>query len=197
MTIIPVESEGFCLNKREFVDALCLRYRWTPKYLPINCACGLRFDVDHALSCPKGGFIHQRHDEMRNLLASLLSQVHTDVSIEPQLQPLTGETIPNSSNKTDEARLDVSARSFWQRGQLAFFDVRITNPFAKSHLNQNLQSTFRSSELEKKTEVQPLSHHSRAWFFQPIRYVSLRRSRKRNGNDHHDSCKEALGQKGH
>jgi len=150
LTILPIESEGFCLNKREFFDALCLRYSWTPKYLPTNCPCGHQFGVDHALSCPKGGFIHQRHDSMRNLLADLLSQVHKDVRIEPPLQPLTGETLPTSANKTDEARLDVSARSFWQRGQIAFFDVRITNPFAKSHLTQKLETTFKSNEQEKK-----------------------------------------------
>ena len=46
---------------------------------------------------------------------------------------------------------NVSARSFWQRGQRAFFDVRVFNPFAKtSHLNQKLDTAFSSNENEKK-----------------------------------------------
>ena len=34
LTMLPLKSENFLLNKRKFYDALSLRYRWTPKYLP-------------------------------------------------------------------------------------------------------------------------------------------------------------------
>ena len=51
LSMLPLKSENFLLNKREFYDALSLRYRWTPKYLPLLCPCGRRFDVDHAMSC--------------------------------------------------------------------------------------------------------------------------------------------------
>ena len=54
------------------------------------------------------------------------------------------------SNSCDEARLDVSVRGFWQRGQCAFYDVRVFNPFAKSH--QKLDTAFRSNEKEKKRQ---------------------------------------------
>ena len=37
LTTLPLKSENFDLNKREFYDALSLRYRWTPKYLPFTC----------------------------------------------------------------------------------------------------------------------------------------------------------------
>jgi hypothetical protein len=40
LTILPLKSEKFVLNKREFYDALSLRYRWIPKYLPSLCPCG-------------------------------------------------------------------------------------------------------------------------------------------------------------
>ena len=33
LTMLPLKSENFLLNKREFYDALSLRYRWIPKYL--------------------------------------------------------------------------------------------------------------------------------------------------------------------
>ena len=150
LTTIPLKSENFCLNKREFHDAICLRYRWPLKYLPTDCACGKRFNVDHGMSCLKGGFIHQRHDEMRDLLATLMKEITNDVQIEPHLQQLTGENLPENSNKSNEARLDVSARGFWQRQQIAFFDVRIVNPFAKSHLSQKLPAVFKRNENEKK-----------------------------------------------
>ena len=35
---------------------------------------------------------------------------------------------------------------------MAFFDVRIFNPFARSHMNSNLQTIFRKNESEKKKE---------------------------------------------
>ena len=69
----------------------------------------------------------------------MLESVAYDVQIEPALQPLTGKALPRSANSDDEGRLDISARGFWQRGGKAFFDVRIFNPFTKSHLPINLK----------------------------------------------------------
>ena len=84
--------------------------------LPSKCACGLHYDVTHALSCPKGGFTIQRHNELRDITADLLSEVCTDVLVEPPLEELTGETMHyRSANVSDEARLDISARSVWSR----------------------------------------------------------------------------------
>ena len=99
----------------------------------------------------KGGFIHRRHDEIRNIFAEMLQQVCNDVAVESPLMPLTGERLNlRSANIDDEARLDIRARSFWMRGEQAFFDVRIFNPFASTHLNQSLTSSFISNEKEKK-----------------------------------------------
>ena len=130
LTTLPLKSENFSLKKRQFYDALSLRYRWTPKYLPSMCPCGKRFDVDHAMSCMKGGFIHRRHDDVRDLFATLLKDVCHDVEVEPHLETLTGEVLSNSANSSDEARLDFSARRFWQKGQ-AFFDVMVVQPIRK------------------------------------------------------------------
>ena len=145
-----MKSENSVLNKREFHDATRMRYRWPLKYIPTTCACGKRFSVDHALSCLKGGFIHQRHDEIRDLLGQLASEISHDVEIEPTLLPLTGEQLHATANKQDEARLDISIGGFWQRGQRAFFDVRVFNPFAPSYRNQKLSTAFNANEREKK-----------------------------------------------
>ena len=149
LTTLPLKSENFGLNKRQFYDALSLRYRWTPKYLPSMCPCGKRFDVDHAMSCMKGWFVYTRHDDVRDLFATLFKDVCHDVEVEPHLETLTGELLSNSANSSDEARLDFSARRFWQKGQ-AFFDVRVFKPFAKRHLNRKLDTAFKSNENEKK-----------------------------------------------
>ena len=45
---------------------------------------------------------------MRDLLASLMKEVCTDVRTEPELQPLTGEVFDRATTiTTDEARLDI------------------------------------------------------------------------------------------
>ena len=89
---------------------------------------------------------------MRDIVANILKDVSYDVGTEPMLQPLSGETFPQSTNTDDEARLDIKARGFWGREEMAFFDVRIFNPFARSHMNINLETVFRKNEQEKKKE---------------------------------------------
>ena len=108
------------MTKQQFWDHVWMRYGWQISRLRTNCECGANFDIDHALSCKKGGFISLRHNKLRNVTASLLSEVCKDVAIEPMLQPLTGEAI-TSGNRKDDAKLDISARGFWEAHQKAFF----------------------------------------------------------------------------
>ena len=137
LTSLPLKDEGFVLNKREFFDAIAIRYRWNLKRTPTNCACNKPFDSDHAMQCSLGGYVIRRHNGVRDLFAKLLSVVAHEVQIEPQLQPFTGESLQRHANTDSEARLDVAARGFWQKHEMAFFDIRVFNPFAKSYLNQN------------------------------------------------------------
>ena len=65
--------------------AYVLRYNRQPLYLPTNCVWSQAFSLDHALSCPTGGFPTIRHNERSDFTASVLSEVCHDVSIEPQL----------------------------------------------------------------------------------------------------------------
>lgn len=152
LTSLPLKDEGFSLNKREFFDAIFLRYRWTLKRTPLRCACESTFSVEHAMQCPLGGYVKRRHDRIRDLLATMLDAVADGVHIEPHLQPLTGEILDNSANREDESRLDVAAKGFWQQCEMAFFDVRVFNPFAKSHMHKKLETVFRSNEKEKKDD---------------------------------------------
>ena len=47
----------------------------------------------------------------------MLMDVTNDVRIEPILSPLTGEEQSVDGNVSVEARADISARTFWCRGQ--------------------------------------------------------------------------------
>ena len=97
----------FDLNKREFRDAMRLRYDWPIPDNPSVCVCGSMFTVDHSMICQLGGLVIQCHNEIRDLQAELLDIVCHDVQIEPVLQPITGEELANGTNQAPDARLDV------------------------------------------------------------------------------------------
>ena len=78
-------------------------------------------DIQHAMSCKKGGFITIRHNDLRDLTANLLTEVCKDVDIEPQLLPVTDETFENrTTNTSNEGKVDMKRRGFWVRGQQTF-----------------------------------------------------------------------------
>ena len=105
-----------------------------------------RFDVEHVMTCTKGGFVHGMHDDVRDQFASLLKDVCHDVYVEPHLQTLRGESCPLIK------LVWMSVRTgFWQRAQRALFDVTVFNPFAKSHLKQKLDTAFTSNENVKNS----------------------------------------------
>ena len=72
LTVIPLKDMDFDLNKREFRDALRLRYDWPMPDNPSVCICGSMFTVDHAMICQRGGLVIQRHNEISDLQAELL-----------------------------------------------------------------------------------------------------------------------------
>ena len=55
--------------------------------------------------------------------AKLLTEVCPNVGIEPELQPLSGETLVlRTANRQDEARVDIRAQGFWgERKQDTYF----------------------------------------------------------------------------
>ena len=54
VTASPSYDHGTVLHKRDFVDSCYMRYGWTLLDLPISCACGNAFNVQHALDCKLG-----------------------------------------------------------------------------------------------------------------------------------------------
>ena len=79
-----------------------------------------------------------------------MSEVCHDVSTEPPLQPLSGESLSlRTANQDVGARLDIKASGFWgSRFEPTFFDVRIFNPYAPS----NRCNPYRQHETSKRRQ---------------------------------------------
>ena len=158
LTALPIDDHGFALHKSAFRDALSLRYDWPFQNSPSHCSCSHPFSVEHALSCKTGGFPAVRHNEVRDVTASLLTEVCHGVSTEPHLQSLSGESMSHryrSAITEVGARLDVAMYRFWGgRFEKAFLDVRVFNPSAQSNRHGSLASVYRRHELEKKRQYE-------------------------------------------
>ena len=119
---------------------------------PMLCACGVQFNVDHAMVCQRGRFIIQRHNELRNLEAEMLRMVCNDAEVEPVPQEVTGETLNHGANKAPDTRLDIHARVFWEKQRSAFFDVWVCHPNADSYRDLTPKHIYKKHENEKKRQ---------------------------------------------
>ena len=120
------------------------------------------------MTCKKGGYVIQRHNEIRDTIAHTLDDVCHDVKIEPQLLPLTGEHLNRRANKSNEARLDVSAVGFWTRGDRAFFDVRVFIKYRQQKLDKSLASNEQEKKKVYNQRVIEIEHGS----FTPLVFTS-------------------------
>ena len=93
LTVLPIKRPGFNLSKSDFWDAVRLRYRLPLKRLPSHCGCSKLYNVQHAVSCKKGGYVALRHNEIRDNIVEMLEEVTSNVKVESGLQPLSGEEI--------------------------------------------------------------------------------------------------------
>ena len=152
LTVSPLDDHAFSLHKGDFRDAVCLCYGWSLPHLPTECICGALFTVDHAFTCPHGGYPTLRHNEIRDITAQLMSEVCPNVATKPILQPVTNERFFHRSANTETgARLDVRAQGFWGiHHQQAYFDVRVFNPLATSNRQFAISTCFRSHDREKR-----------------------------------------------
>ena len=70
-------------------DAVALQYGWPLSQILSHCACGTNFSIKHVLSCHKGSFPSLCHNEIRDLIANLLTEVCHQVHVELELQPVS------------------------------------------------------------------------------------------------------------
>ena len=69
LSSLPLKHERFSLTKREFSDAVLLKYGWELKRFPHECICKATYNIDHTLTCKTGGFLTLRHNEIVNVTA--------------------------------------------------------------------------------------------------------------------------------
>ena len=91
---VPIKELDYNLNKKEFRDAIKLRYDCELTDKPKMWVCGVKFSVNRTVVCQLGGFIMRR-----DLEVEILRMVCNDVEEEQILQEVTGGTSNHSSNK--------------------------------------------------------------------------------------------------
>ena len=154
LSALPLESQGYVLNKREFRDAVSLRYGWNIEGIPLRCACGCKNGVNHALTCSLGGYVHLRHNNLRDLIAQMLCDSRCrDVEVEPGLLPVNPANYKASTNTQDDARLDIAATGFNSAFERTFFDVRVTHPGCETNIYKPLSQLYRDHEQACAVEV--------------------------------------------
>ena len=153
LTTEPTFANGTVLNKSDFRDAMCLRLGFPLDGMSSTCVCGNAMTVDHALTCPCGGYMIARHNEVRDCIAEIAGTTYSDVQVEPVLLPFENESLRyKSANRSTEARLDIKVRGFWTRQQEAFFDIRVTHPKAELLTLSEIQAQLVRNEQEKKRQ---------------------------------------------
>ena len=100
LTSLPLEKYGYVLSKQYFQDAICLRYNFLIPNRAVRCICGELNTVDHTLICKRGPFVNCRHNRLRDVIAALLNKCLPEVSTEPLLLPVTGESLPRGTDNT-------------------------------------------------------------------------------------------------
>ena len=152
LTVLPIQSLGYTLNKEEFLDSIRLRYGWQIPNVPSFCVCGSNNSIDHSLTCKTGGQVIFRHNKVRNVNAEFLRQACYDVQVEPGLLPIENNEFRVSGINSDQARLDISARGLWSPFQKSMFDVRIFHPNARSYSSRPMHTLCKLHETQKKRD---------------------------------------------
>ena len=107
------------------------------------------FDLQHALSCKKGGLVTLRHNEIRDAVGDLASILWKDVKKEPVVKE------PDVENGTPALIADLSHRGVSDRQSAASFDIRVTDTDAPSYQNRNPMNVLKTAEIEKKNKYGP------------------------------------------
>ncbi len=126
--------------------------------------------MDHAFRCPKSALPSIRHDHIRDITADLLTDVSSNVGLEPTLHPLTGERFSLHSTNTEEwAGLDITAQNFGDsRQRSTYFDVRVFNSFAPSNISSSTSSTYHRHKREKRRAYKQRILQMEHGFFTPL-----------------------------
>ena len=166
LTATPKQSAGYTLNQQEFRDSICLRYGWSIPNTPTYCECSKLNDIDHTLSCSKGGFTIMRHNKIRDLEAELMKEVCHDVQLEPALIPVEEDNIYDVED--DRKRPDVAGVGVWGPYEKTFLDIMITHPNCPSYANKPIDQVYSNHERVKKRKYNERIVHVEKGSFTPI-----------------------------
>ena len=90
--------------------------------MPSECVRSQGFSVEHAPSCPRGGFPTLHQNKIRDLARSLVSEVCSSVAVEPYLQQLVSEKLHGGSAiRRNGALVDVAADGFGSQERSRLF----------------------------------------------------------------------------
>ncbi len=152
LSALPIQSCGYTLNKQEFRDSVCLRYGWTIPNTPSYCQCKKKNDIDHTLSCKRGGYVIMRHNKVRDLEAELMREVCHNVRVEPELIPLENNCLGIQSANGDNARPDVAGVGVHGAFDETYIDILITHPNCQSYADKPISQVYHMKEREKKVK---------------------------------------------
>ena len=88
---------------------------------PASYRRGSKFDIQHSMICRKNGFLYIQQYDLRDLTSNIMSEVCKDTEIEPKLKSLSGKELQGTtSNNSNEARVDIRTRDYWEQGKQKF-----------------------------------------------------------------------------
>ena len=95
-----------------------------------------------------------RHDEVRDVFSELLAETCSNVTTEPELQPLDGVSLQTrDANRQDGAWLGIKAGGFWGRSRFeATFSMYGSSTHLRPPADQHLQTTS-SQAMTARSDV--------------------------------------------
>eukprot|EP00731_Ephydatia_muelleri_P009516 Em0005g102a len=106
LNVLPLQNYHFDLSPLQFRDGLAIRYLRDPPCLPPKCdGCGTALTLQHALDCKKGGLVIQRHNEIRDCIGDIASQVEALFDVK-----VVDTDAPSHRTRSSEAILESGAK---------------------------------------------------------------------------------------
>ena len=151
LTSTPLERYHFDLSPNEFKDGLAIRYLWHPADLPACCdGCEADFTLQCGMDCKKRGVVIQWHNEVRDCLGDISSEVWPSVIKEP----IVRKADPSSNDVG--LRLDLEVRGVWSPQTEAFFDIRIIDTDAPSYKHRTPEAVLKVQQKKRKGFIRKL-----------------------------------------
>ena len=104
------------------------------------------------MCCPTGGFPTIRHNEVRDILADLLTEVCSDVAVEPQLAPVSGEVFLAASTPPMMLALISGLEGCGPGHRILSWVSGFFHPDAPSYAIKPLDKLSAEHERKKKLE---------------------------------------------